>query len=461
MALAWLDDETQPKSLDALAAKYCGAVSWKQAKTALPGSEEFKEYNARDAYYTLLLHEELCKRLGPRVKIADLIILPAFNALKACSERGIYISQVKVAQFMEQFTEEERDSLEALQWYVGDIAPWCRNSKGVLTYKKPTKFNPGSPHQISEWFHKEGIHTHFTESGELSSDAKALEQADLPPEFREPLETYRHAKKMIGTYLEPLVGVERLHPEYHLFPRVIGTGGTTSGRLTASHNVLTLPREMKRGGVYSAPSGKILAEADYGSLEFRLGAWFSGAVEILLNYKADPLWDPHSWFARAFYGLEPGDPVTKDMRQVAKSANFSQLFGGYWKTMQNYGAGLSPPVKLSQETCERAHAIFHDLIPEVRPWWGAVKEFVKANGYIQTPTGRRRNFGPWKNIPFDMQGAVEREAVNMLPQSFGHDLTLLSLANCHAEGLPINHEWHDAIYFELDEFTSEEQKLNF
>lgn len=467
MCLAWLVDETQPKSLEALACKYVGAVPWKSDQTAELGSEEFKHYNARDAYYTLLLHEELCKRLGDRVKIADRIILPAFIALQECSKRGIYISQAKVQELTERFTVEEGRSIKAIQEYVGDIALWCKNAKGILSYKKPTLLNPSSPHQISEYFKHEGIVTRPTASGkDWSSDAKALETADIPEGFREPLETYRHAKKMLSTYLDPLTRLGedgRIHPEYYMFPRVFSGGGegggTASGRLTASDNVLTMPRDFKSIGVFSAPSGKILAEADYGALEFRLGAWFAGAKTVLDNYAKDPEWDAHTHFARAFYGLKPGDEVTKEMRQVAKSANFSQFFGGYWKTMQTYGAGLG--IKLSQKTCEQAHEFFHMLLPEVRPWWASVSAHVKEHGYIETPTGRRRNFGEWKDIPFKMRGDVEREAVNMLPQSFGHDLTLLSLTNCNAEGLPIVHEWHDAIYFEIDEFTDDAQKLNF
>jgi uracil-DNA glycosylase family 4 len=467
MALAWLVDETQSKSLEALACKYVGAIPWKQDQTAPLGSEAYKMYNARDAYYTLLLHEELCKRLGDRVKIADRIILPAFIALKECSKRGIYISQAKVAQLMGQFTLEEADSIKRVQEYVGDIQPWCKNAKGVLSYKKPALLNPSSPHQISEYFNHEGIVTRPTASGkDWSSDAKALETADIPEGFREPLETYRHAKKMLSTYLEPLTKLGedgRIHPEYYMFPRVFSGGGegggTASGRLTASDNVLTMPRDFKSVGIFNAPPGMVLAEADYGALEFRLGAWFSGAKTVLDNYAADPEWDAHTWFARSFYGLKPGDEVTKQMRQVAKSANFSLLFGGYWKTMQSYASGLG--LKLSQKSCEQAYEFFHHLLPEVRPWWASVSAHVKEHGYIETPTGRRRNFGEWKNIPYKMRGDVEREAVNMLPQSFGHDLTLLGLANCHEEKLPCVHEWHDAIYFELDEFTDDSQKLNF
>jgi uracil-DNA glycosylase family 4 len=467
MCLAWLEDETQPKSLEALACKYVGAVPWKSDQTAPLGSDAYKMYNARDAYYTLLLHEELCKLLGDRVKIADRIILPAFIALQECSKRGIYISQAKVAQLMGQFTLEEADSIKRVQEYVGDIALWCKNAKGILSYKKPTLLNPSSPHQISEYFNHEGIVTCPTASGkDWSSDAKALETADIPEGFRTPLETYRHAKKMLSTYLEPLTKLGedgRIHPEYYMFPRVFSGGGegggTTSGRLTASDNVLTMPREFKSIGVFNAQRGKILAEADYGALEFRLGAWFSGAKTVLDNYAANPEWDAHTWFARAFYGLGPEAEVKKEMRQVAKSANFSLLFGGYWKTMQSYAAGLG--LKLSQKSCEQAFEFFHTLLPEVRPWWNSVSAYVKEHGYIETPTGRRRNFGEWKNIPYQMRGDIEREAVNMLPQSFGHDLTLLSLANCNAEGLPIVHEWHDAIYFEITEFTDDIQKLNF
>ena len=458
MCLAWLDDETQPKSLDALAAKYCGAVSWKQGKTAVLGTEEFRMYNARDVYYTLLLHEQLCLRLGDRVKIADRIILPAFIALQACSKRGIYVSQAKVREFTEKYTSEEADSLRTLQEYVGDIAPWCKNSKGVLAYKKPTKFNPSSPHQVSEWFTKEKIFTRFTDSGEYSSDAKALETADLPPGFRKPLETYRHAKKMLGTYLEPLTTLGedgRLHPEYYQFPRVFAGGGeggsTVSGRPTATLNVLTLPREMKRGGIYSAPRGSMLAEADYSGVEFRLCAWYARAKGILDNYAQNPEWDAHSWFARPFYGMPDDAVVEKSKRQVAKSANFSLWYCGYWKTMQEYAA--KERIKLSQEDCERAYATWHALIPEAAPWWKSIEDFVKEHGYIETPTGRRRNFGKWEYVPKDMRGDVQREAVNMLAQSLSGDITYLALANCHEVGLPINHTWYDAIYFEIDKTT--------
>jgi DNA polymerase-1 len=216
---------------------------------------------------------------------------------------------------------------------------------------------------------------------------------------------------------------------------------------------------MKRGGVYSAPRGKILAEADYGSIEFRLCAWYAKARGILDNYAQNPDWDAHSWFARPFYGMPEDAIVEKSKRQVAKSANFSLWYCGYWKTVQNYAA--KERIKLSQEDCERAYATWHALIPEAAPWWQSVEAFVKEHGYIETPTGRRRNFGKWEHIPYDMRGDVQRESVNMLAQSFSGDITWLALANCHASGLPINHTWYDAVYFELDEFKNEGQKTQF
>jgi len=456
MCLAWLDDETQPKSLDALASRYCGAISWKSDKTALLGSEEFRHYNARDAYWTLRVHESLASRLGLRVRIADRIILPAFNALQACSKRGIYINQAKVDEFMAQFTAEKRDGIAELQEFVGDISPWCRNKKGELAYKKRTLLNPASPAQISQYFIKERIVTRYTDSGQLSSDAKALETAELPEGFREPLEKYRHASKMLSTYLEPLkkLGPDgRIHPEYYMFPRVFAGGkeggGTASGRPTASDNALTLPREFKNAGLYNAPKGKILAEADYGSVEFRLCAWYAKAEAILENYRFDPDWDAHSWFARPFYNMDADAVVEKSKRQVAKSANFSLWFCGYWKTMQDYAAKLG--IKLPEADCRRAYNTWHERVPEAKPWWASVKQFVQEHGYIETPTGRRRNFGKWEYIPRDMQEGVVREAVNMLSQSFSSDLTYLALANCHEQGLPINHTWYDAVYVELDE----------
>lgn len=438
MCLAWLDDESQPKSLEALAARYCGAVSWKSARTAELGSEEYKEYNARDAYWTLRVYEELIKRLGDRVKIADLIILPAFRALKGCTRRGIYIDQAEVSRFTEKFSKEKDESLTLLRQLTGS-----------------EKFNPNSSKQVVEWLCTHGCLI-------ASSSAEELEKHDrVPEDFKKAIVQYRHAGKMLGTYLKPLEGKERIHPEYYMFPRIMpgksDKGGTASGRLTASDNALTLPREMKT--LYGAPKGKMLVTADYNSLEFRLGVWFAGAKAALGNYQRDPLWDPHGWFARPFYGLPPDAPVTKEQRQIAKSANFSQVFGGYWKTMQNYALGYS--LNLSEETCQKAHLLFHTLLPEIKPWWAWNLAFVKEHGYIETPTGRRRHFGRWEDIPYAMRGDVEREATNLLTQSFGHDITLLALAQCHQEGIPVVLEWHDAIWAEIDEFQDDAQKAQF
>ena len=457
MCLAWLDDESQPKGLEALACKYAGAVPWKQDQTAPAGSDLSKAYSARDSYYTLLVYEKLIERLGPRVKIADLIIFPAFLALQDCTKRGIYISQKVVDDLLYQFNAEEELSLHALQEYVGDIQPWCRNvKKTALAYKKPTKFNPGSPHQVSEFFERINTFTTPTKSGDWSTDAKAMEKADLPPDFRKPLEMYRHAKKMKNTYLEPLTQLGedgRIHPHYFLYPRVFATGGegggTASGRLTATLNALTLPREMKNAGLYSAPSGKILAECDFGTLEFRLAMWYAQSKLPIEKYKENKNWDAHEYFARVFYDLKESEPVSKEMRQTAKSANFALTFGGYWKTTVEYAAGLG--LNMPDEQAQRLENYYHTAYPEIKPWWKQNENFVKKHGYIETPTGRRRNFGPWEYISQDMRSSINREATNMLTQSLGHDLTLLALTNAHKENLEVVLEWHDSLWVELPE----------
>ena len=394
MVLAYLDDETQPLGLEALCKKYLGVNSWKEGIHAEPGSSEFALYNARDAEYTRRLHALLVERLGPRVGLVDGIIRPAFGALRACSEKGIYVNQSEVAKAKEAFGAEVSHALSEL----------------------PPGLNPFSPKQVGEYF------------GIASTTAETLRGLDNP--VARAILSARHANKMLSTYCKPYGEVERVHPEYTLWRTVTGR---TSAR---NPNVQNLPRELK--GFFGAPPGFTLVSVDYSAIEFRIAAWVAGATSVLDRYRDDPLFDPHTWMSG----------ILGTSRQIAKSANFGLLYMSSPHGLMEYCKKSGLDIDIAEAS--RIYNLWHVAMPEFKYWYGRTGMELAEKGYIESKTGRRRHFGDPKYLP-NGRGFAEmlREGVNFQVQSLAADVALVALSLCHQMGLPINGFVHDSIMFEF------------
>ena len=129
-------------------------------------------------------------------------------------------------------------------------------------------------------------------------------------------------------------------------------------------------------------------------------------------------------------------------------------------TLQNYAAKMG--IILDLPVCSALHRGWHATFPEFRPWYEAVWEEIIELGYVETATGRRRNFGDVRLLNRSGRAAVLREGVNMKVLGLEPDLALLALSACHDAGLPINGFFHDAISFEFDNrasFEDNKQKI--
>ena len=401
MVMAYLDDETQPLGLEALCVKYLGVPGWKEDKQAELGSDEFAAYNARDAWYTLKLHDVLLEKLGDRIKIADKIILPAYLALRAASERGTYIDHIEINKFL----RAERD-LKAV---------------ALAKVKQDYGINPGSPAQVGEVL------------GLPSTGAAILQKIDHP--LARAVLQYRKASKSVAT-LEKYDKMDRAHPEYLLWRTVTGRSSCKNP------NVQNLDRQYK--SIFSAPPGRVRISADYSAIEFRLAAWVANEETILMYYGDDPAWDPHTWFASHLYQKYEA-AVTKAERQVAKSANFSQLYMGGPSTLINYAAKQGVP--LSFEDAVQINRTWHAKFPGFRRLYKATAHEIATLGYVETATGRRRHFGR-VGLGFSGEDAL-RQGVNMKVQSLALDLAAAALARLHELNVPITDFIHDSIAVEV------------
>ena len=432
MYLAHLVDENQPLNLEALCVKYLGVRGWKEDRDAKLGSKELEIYCARDVKNTLRLFYKLREELGPRIKIYEHIMLPARIALNECSRRGLWIDGDAVEATRAKVEDEISRSRQRV---VSIASEWVEN---------PAKFNPNSGPQIAKVLIKMGYELPKTRKTGVPRVDKSVLQV-IPDAFAGALLDYRAGTKRLSTYVTPYAkaaksGEHRMHNEYTVIRTSVGR---TSARKS---NVQNLDRELD---FFGAPPGACFVKADYSALHFRLAAWCADAHSILDRYASDPSWDPHRFFGEKFYGMLP---INKHERQVAKSANFSQLYLGDEHTLQNYAAKMG--ITLDLEFCRALHTFWHVTFPEFLPWYQQVWDDVMRLGYSETAVGRRRNFGDVRLLNRLGRAAAHREAVNMRVLGLEPDIALPALAECQRFGLPINGFFHDAISFEFDNLSS-------
>jgi DNA polymerase-1 len=450
MALGYLMDENQSLSLKNLCMKYLpGTEDWKDGINAVQGSDEFAEYNAKDAAFTMRLFRCLTDQLGGRVRIADRIILPAMSALGACSDRGIWISPeaVRVAD----------------DFYSSKIS--------VLLTRLKDEFDITNPNQrqvVADALLRDNHKLGKTKSNKLSTSKGTIARLKKTP-LVSVLQEFWQLNKAYTAYVKRYqtisgMGDGRSHAPYSVI-RMDGekqhgdaNKGTVTGRTSNSDQ--QLPREPMLRAFFSAPTGFRLVSADYNALQFRTAAWVAGEQGILERFRANPYFDPHRWFAAILYGKPEGE-ITDAERQIAKSANFGLLFMAQPGTLVEYVQKTTGRV-LSVEEAVRIYNLWHTTMPGFGQGYRRIWEELKEFGYVESFTGRRRHFlgfGPGcvpGRMPRWKRQAALREAVNFkMGQAPESDITQIALAKCHQEGLPLNGFVHDSITFELSILTPE------
>jgi DNA polymerase-1 len=428
MWLAYLCDENQPLGLESLACKYLGSHGWKESRDGAPlGSRELAEYNARDAKITLQLYEKLVEELGPRINLYNHILRPAYDVFQRATERGVYIDQDAVQHFHDDLVAQKGGAQHELENW-GISGPF-QNAK------------------IAEVLEADGIWLPSTETGKLCVDKQTLQKIQHP--VAELVLAARSLQKMESTYVRPYTAVSgpgkdgRVHSEYTLIRTVVGR---TSARRP---NIQNLPRTCK--DFLSAPLGSTFVTADYNALHFRLAAWCANEDEILQRYNEDPYWDPHRWFGGILYSKPEAD-VTKAERQIAKSANFSQLYLGNAVTLQDYMDRMG--IYLPLDECQRIHVLWHEIFPNFRKWYAQVENEMRQFGYVETATGRRRHFGDVKGVWGTAYEDMKKEAVNFKVLGLEPDVALTGMIIAENQGVPVNYFCHDSIGFECEEGES-------
>jgi DNA polymerase len=129
-----------------------------------------------------------------------------------------------------------------------------------------------------------------------------------------------------------------------------------------------------------APDGKTFVDVDFSSIENRVGVWLAGQRDKVELFRKGL--DEYKVFASESLYRVPYEEVTKDMRQVSKSAVLGAMFGQGAKGLVKYAEGMG--VKLSEGQAKNAVDSYRMSYALVKALWaqceGAAIQAVENPG---------------------------------------------------------------------------------
>ena len=178
--------------------------------------------------------------------------------------------------------------------------------------------------------------------------------------------------------------------------------GADTGRMSCiGPNLQQIPRDSRFRACVKAPAGWKLVVADYAQMELRLAA-AEAEDPLMIRAFQDGL-DLHTVTAMQIYGV-PEDEVTKEMRQISKSANFGLLYGSGARGLRNYAAGMG--VQMDLDEAGEIRAKFHAVYTGISRWQR--ENAAQANRRRTDAAIRIRNSGLRRILPGDYNSLTVR-----------------------------------------------------
>ena len=438
-----IDERRGGHDLKVLAARLFDAPDWEgDIKRYLrkPGTDSYAalplnvlyRYAAFDGYYTRKLAvweiNELSKAPKQAALVRDLL-MPAANALADIELRGIKIDQNKLVIAAQQLSAD-------LMRIGGDKA---NDWDGEMQALVKVRFNPRSTKQIGViLFDQLGLRQYKGRSTAFDVLSRLKGKHPIIGLLLE----YRKKSKLYATYVKGLI--KRLGPDGRIRTNFL-LFGTVTGRLASRNpNLQNIPSEAESAklirGLFVPTDGMTLVHIDFSQMELRMAAMYSKDPYLIDIYERGA--DLHDQTTMDIFGREDFTPRE---RFFAKSINFGLLYGRQAHAIANDvhfpGMNMSKTIAYIER--------FFRRIPYVVKWIREVQDQALHEGYVETPTGRRRRF-PLVTSSTTLD--VERRAVNFMCQSAASDATLASLIRIHNE-MPDAHillTIHDSIIFECD-----------
>ena len=350
----------------------------------------------------LIQRDELEKR--NLLYLSDDVEFPLTAILADMEQRGFALDQL----VLEQLSREMADRTDRLQQ---EIYALCGRS-----------FNINSPKQLSEvLFETLNLKPGKKRSGgSYSTDADELERLANDHPVVPLIVDYRQTAKLRTTFVDSLMKLidQRDGRVHTTFNQMI----TTTGRLSSSDpNLQNIPIRTAEGRkirqAFVAGQGCLLIDADYSQIELRLLAHLSGDPAMIEAFRTRQ--DIHTDTACRVFGV-PADQVSGAMRSIAKTMNFSIVYG-----ISDFGLARDLGVSLSQ--AHKWIAEYEARYPRIRAFLDSLVVNARENGYVETLFGRRRYITELASANRNVRQFGERAAMNMPIQGTAADLIKIAM----------------------------------
>ena len=257
-----------------------------------------------------------------------------------------------------------------------------------------------------------------------STNAAVLEKLRGKHPIVEQILDYRMLTKLKSTYADGLLkeisADGRIHTNFQMTV-------TATGRLSSTEpNLQNIPVRRELGAqirnMFVASPGKVLVDADYSQIELRLLAHIANDETMIAAFRSGE--DIHAVTASQVFGV-PLDEVTPLQRSHAKAVNFGIVYGiSAFSLAQDIGVFQSEAKAYMDSYFAKYHG--------VRAYMTRVVEQAKADGYVTTLFGRRRDLPELKSSNFNLRSFGERVALNMPIQGTAADIIKAAMVRVDA-----------------------------
>ena len=255
--------------------------------------------------------------------------------------------------------------------------------------------------------------------GQYPTDEATLQELNNP--IADKILEFRAVKKLLSTYIEPFPSfVSPVDGRVHT---TFNQALTATGRLSSSNpNLQNIPirtergKEIRKAFVPGTPDG-VIVSADYSQIELRIMAHLSCDEHLVNAFRSGM--DVHKATAAKIFTV-PEDEVTREMRSMAKTANFGIMYG-----ISSFG--LAQRLQLGRKEAKKLIDDYFESFPAIRGFIDDSIAFARENGYVETLFGRRRYLPDINSKNATVRSLAERNAVNAPIQGTAADIIKLAM----------------------------------
>ena len=333
--------------------------------------------------------------------------LPLCPVLARMEQAGFLVDRKALYDFGESLTS----SIEQLQQSIWALAG--------------EPFNIQSPKQLgSVLFERLMLPAGKKTKTGWSTNAAVLDKLRGKHPIIEQILDYRTLTKLKSTYADGLLkeisADGRIHTNFQMTV-------TATGRLSSTEpNLQNIPVRRELGAqirkMFVASPGRVLVDADYSQIELRLLAHIANDETMIAAFRSGE--DIHAVTASQVFGV-PLAEVTPLQRSHAKAVNFGIVYGiSAFSLAQDIGVFQSEAKAYMDSYFAKYHG--------VRAYMTRVVEQAKADGYVTTLFGRRRDLPELKSSNFNLRSFGERVALNMPIQGTAADIIKAAMVRVDA-----------------------------